>query len=444
NNFNLTWLENNELFTPELSSTLKFIENNRHQGNKHYVSSNRNVGNIKVTNEIEYNGFDWQDKNLRLLALFRYWNIIEYFFPYKYQTDINWNDVLKNILPKFLSPKTEMDFHLAMLELVVSIDDSHAIFSSEITESFFGKYWIPAAFKLIDDKAVITWLYDDSLAEIDDIKVGDAITKVNGTRVEEVFRKKKKYITGSNISRKKYMAWNAIFNGSNTTVEIEFVRGGKTHIKTIKRHLWKDSNFKKYEVDTHKTLDGNIGYVNMGALKQEDVVEVMASLNNTKAIIFDIRNYPNSTVYEISKYISSKRNDFFKKTYPDLNYPGKFIRKNGRKSSTHDGLKYQGKVILLVNERSQSQAEFTAMCLQTGDRVTTIGSQTSGADGTMSEIVMVGGFKTAISGTGIFYPDGTEAQRKGVKIDIVVRPTIQGIIDGRDEVLEKAIEFINE
>ncbi len=47
-----------------------------------------------------------------------------------------------------------------------------------------------------------------------------------------------------------------------------------------------------------------------------------------------------------------------------------------------------------------------------------------------------------ISGIGIYYPDGTETQRKGVKIDVVVNPTIKGIKAGRDELLEKAKEMI--
>jgi C-terminal processing protease CtpA/Prc len=55
---------------------------------------------------------------------------------------------------------------------------------------------------------------------------------------------------------------------------------------------------------------------------------------------------------------------------------------------------------------------------------------------------MVGGYQTAFSGIGIFYPDGTETQRKGVKMNIEIKPTIEGIIERKDEVLEKAIEFV--
>ncbi|MFT7163207.1 MAG: carboxyl-terminal processing protease [Bacteroidia bacterium] len=331
-----------------------------------------------------------------------------------------------------------------MLELVVNIDDSHGYFITKETRRYFGDKFIPAIFKLIDNKAVITRFYDDSLARVDDIRIGDVITKVDDKDVATIFKEKEKYILGSNISRKKYNAFNAIFNGSSPTVKIEFLRDNNTQVKTIKRYLFNDLNIKRIKSDPYKVLDGNIGYVNMAALKINNVSDAMEALIGTKALIFDIRNRPNTTKYLIANYIMSKRNDFFKITYPDLNYPGRFIWKNGRQCGRNGDLEYTGKVILLVNEYAQSHSEFTIMCLQTGDNVTTIGSQTSGADGTMSEFHMVGGFKTWMTGTGIFYPDGTETQRKGVNIDIEIKPTIQGIIEGRDEVLEKAIEFVNE
>jgi C-terminal processing protease CtpA/Prc len=47
-----------------------------------------------------------------------------------------------------------------------------------------------------------------------------------------------------------------------------------------------------------------------------------------------------------------------------------------------------------------------------------------------------------ISGIGVYYPDGRETQRIGIVPDIEVKPTIEGIKNGKDEVLEKAIEFI--
>ena len=142
-NFDLTWLDNESIFTKALSKKLRYIEENRHQGKKHYASAVYFHGNIDITNEDAY-GYDWENENLRFLTLSRYWNFIEYFFPYKYQTDTNWNEVLNQIVLKFQYPITELDFNLAMLELVVSLDDSHAQLATPSTNAFFGLNWIPA------------------------------------------------------------------------------------------------------------------------------------------------------------------------------------------------------------------------------------------------------------------------------------------------------------
>lgn len=58
------------------------------------------------------------------------------------------------------------------------------------------------------------------------------------------------------------------------------------------------------------------------------------------------------------------------------------------------------------------------------------------------DVTLVGGHQTYITGIGVFYPDGRETQRIGIVPDIEVKPTVQGIKDGKDEVLERAIEFI--
>jgi hypothetical protein len=45
---------------------------------------------------------------------------------------------------------------------------------------------------------------------------------------------------------------------------------------------------------------------------------------------------------------------------------------------------YPGKVVILVDEISQSQAEYTTMAFRSSPRATVIGSTTAGADGNVS------------------------------------------------------------
>ena len=71
-------------------------------------------------------------------------------------------------------------------------------------------------------------------------------------------------------------------------------------------------------------------------------------------------------------------------------------------------------------------------------------SQTGGFDGNNTQIILPGELITFISGNGVYYPDGKGTQRIGLIPDIEVKPSIKGIKEGRDELLEKAIEFINQ
>lgn len=122
-NFDLSWINKNELFSKSLSKKLKFIEENRIQGKQYYVDYSFGGGSapLQFKNEVKYADFKWTDKNMRLLALFRYWNYIEYFFPYKYQMDQNWDKILIEFLPRIIAPESEKDFALALREISIKI-----------------------------------------------------------------------------------------------------------------------------------------------------------------------------------------------------------------------------------------------------------------------------------------------------------------------------------
>jgi hypothetical protein len=100
-------------------------------------------------------------------------------------------------------------------------------------------------------------------------------------------------------------------------------------------------------------------------------------------------------------------------------------------------------VVILVDETTQSQAEYTTMAFRTAPGAIVIGSTTAGADGNVSTIPLPGGLSSLFSGLGTFYPDNRPTQRIGIIPDIVVQPTIAGIRAGRDELLEEAMRQIS-
>ena len=442
-NFDLSWISKSDLFSKSLSKKLEFIKENRIQGKQFYVDFGRGDGMpLKFNNEIKYADFKWTDKNLRLLILFRYWNYVEYFFPYKYQMDQNWDKVLSEFLPRIIAPESEKDFGLAIREISIKLNDTHA--STQVPQllEYFGDKFIPVDIKIIDQKAVVISLKNDSLAKVNDLKIGDVITKVDGKTIASILNDNRKYVEGSNEPSVLKNAYWAVFNGKTTSFEIEFIRDGKTAVKSINRYKYKDLKIKFPTQEKWKVLEGNIGYVNFDAVAVENIPDLIAELKNTNAIIFDDRKRPHDVIFALSDWLNTQEKEFARYLDPDISFPGRFvwnpdIRKCGKNNPDY----YKGKVIVLVDENTVSHGEFTAMALQTAPNVTVIGSQTGGADGTNYKFGIIKGFSSSFTCYGVFYPNKKEAQRIGIVPNIEVKSTILGVQQGRDEILDRAIIF---
>jgi len=102
---------------------------------------------------------------------------------------------------------------------------------------------------------------------------------------------------------------------------------------------------------------------------------------------------------------------------------------------------YSGELIILFDERTQCQAEYTCMGLEQFPNATKIGSTTAGGDGNIAYVYVPGNIKIMVTFLGVYYPDYTPTQRVGIIPDYEIKPTIAGIRAGKDEVLEFALHL---
>jgi C-terminal processing protease CtpA/Prc len=189
-------------------------------------------------------------------------------------------------------------------------------------------------------------------------------------------------------------------------------------------------------------LSKDIAYLKLSSVKAGDVPSYIKQAESAQGLIVDIRNYPSEfVVFALGALLVRQPTPFAEFSIGDLSNPGAF-RIGHVETLTPAEPHYGGKVVILVDEVSVSQAAYTAMALQAAPYAVVVGSTTAGADGNVSEIPLPGGLRTMISGLGVLYPNGAPTQRVGIRVDDVARPTIAGIRAGRDEVLEAAIHQI--
>jgi len=434
----------------ELKSKVEEIYQNRHQGKHHYIELAPWVMNPVFTNEKEYSEISYPDQRLRLLALYRYWNMVHYYYPSKYLTDKDWDTILREYIPVFLQADSELAYELAALRLITEINDSHAAsFTGDQVIALKGDHFAPCQVQFVENKLVVTDFYYSSLQEHCSLKVGDVLTQINGISIETLIDSLRNYYPASNDAALKYNIAKDLLRSGNSHVDVKYIRDNQELESVVtlydQKTLAGNSTTQKDDtVKCFKLLDERIGYITLETIREQDVSAIKEAFHHTEGIIIDIRNYPSAFVpFLLGSYFVMERTPFVKFTRGNPDNPGEFTFLPPLViSPARDP--YPGKLIVIVNETSISQAEYTAMAFKAGPNTTIVGSTTAGADGNISPIILPGGLKTHISGLGVYYPNGTRTQRVGIVPDVFIEPTIEGIKSGRDEVLEKAIEVIRQ
>ncbi|MBS1903896.1 MAG: hypothetical protein JSS75_09345 [Bacteroidetes bacterium] len=450
----LSWIFDTTLFTPEVTTLMRNVKEAFRPLANRYVTAYRGAMNPDVSIDDKYFGPSeplYPTEAIRILALARYWNIIQYYDPNRALIGRPWDSVLFDYIPRFSQAQDSIQYLYTVLQLRGELHDSHAFVRSPIDKYVFGDGYLPIRLMYLNSQTVIVGSFGSSMARFDSslaslgLHRGDLLMKIGGVNVAELRERLRHYVGGSNEAAIERDINNYLLRGKvGDSIRLTIDNGEKefevtAHYQTELRASDVRTNLLSNE---WSILQGNIGYVDMGQLERRNVRTMMKSLMSLPAIIFDVRNYPRGTMYDIMAYLS-KRVPFAFFTRPVVSHPGYLVSTAKQMMVCGDdrGDKYKGKIIILANELTQSHAEFTIMSLQTRLDAITIGSQTAGADGNISEIRLPGNITTFFTGLGVFYSGGLPTQQIGIKINIPVVPTIAGIREGRDEVLERAVRY---
>ena len=118
----------------------------------------------------------------------------------------------------------------------------------------------------------------------------------------------------------------------------------------------------------------------------------------TKGLIIDIRNYPSEfVVFALGSHFMERSTAFARFTVGDPANTGAFHWQGQPLTLEPAAPRYTGKLVILIDEISQSQAEYTTMAFRAAPNATVVGSTTAGADGNVSNIPLPGGLRSMIS-----------------------------------------------
>lgn len=442
----LEWIETSG-FSNELIQQLQDIRYAKRPKEHYYIGFFPGVENPEFKHENPYSKMSYPDAGYRLLSLFRYWSIIHYYFPYKNLIEEDWKAVLNECIPKFVHANNQTEYELACLEIIARVHDTHAnIWSSSATlNEYWGKNYANIEVTFVENKAVVTGYIDENLRQEGEPQIGDVIAHINNRTIEMIVNEQLHLTPASNYPTQLRNIARKLPRTNDSTLQLTIERNNVISEISIPAYPTSRIDFKSgNKADTSfRMINENIAYIDHGALQRSHLPTIWQEIKNTKGLIIDDRNYPSDfPIYELSKLLMPKKIPFVKFTTGNIQHPGFFTYGKTLFAGQNTANSYHGKVIILVNETSQSSAEFHAMAYRVHPNAVVIGSTTAGADGNISRFYLPGGIATLISGIGVYYPNGNETQRVGIIPDIECQPSVQGIREGRDEILEKAIETI--
>ena len=106
------------------------------------------------------------------------------------------------------------------------------------------------------------------------------------------------------------------------------------------------------------------------------------------------------------------------------------------------GPRVSGKIIFMTDGRAISYAESVMGYVADRKLGTIIGGATAGTNGNIATFTVPGGFNITFTGMRVTGHDGrTPHHLVGITPDIPATPTIAGLRNGRDEVLDRALAF---
>jgi C-terminal processing protease CtpA/Prc len=411
-----------------------------------------------VLSEKPYASMTYPAREYRVLAAFRIWTVINYFFPYKDLMGEDWDAVLREFIPKLEQAGNALDYNLTVAEMVTRYHDGHGFVSSPALREYFGPAPAPVHVQMVEGLPVIVGSLNEQ-AEKDaneaGLEIGDVIVKVDDEDAKDRMARFSRYLSASTPQWRSHRAASTLLNGadgSTASVTIRDVHDQMKDVKVPRKNAYYQGGITERRGEPYKLLSPAIGYADLDRLEPSMVDEMFEKFKNTKAIIFDDRTYPRGTAWTIAPRLTEKDQvvaAFFTRRVPmNPDSPSGEIASSATAQTFEQRIphshkwKYKGKTVMLIDERAISQAEHTGLFLEAAGGTKFIGSPTAGANGDVTTFCVPGAIWINFTGQSVRHADGRQLQRVGLKPDVEVLPTLKGIRAGKDEVLDRAVEYV--
>jgi tricorn protease len=187
-----------------------------------------------------------------------------------------------------------------------------------------------------------------------------------------------------------------------------------------------------------KLSDGKLGYIHIPNMDEQGLEQFVRSLYSDSfdkdAVIIDVRNNSGGFTHDqVLNYLGAKEHTFFR-------------QRDGGEGTVmrHYDRKWTKPAVVLINNRSFSDAEIFPSAFRTLGLGKVVGQATGGAVIGTGQIRLIDGSTFRIPRTGVFTVRGVNMEKEGVNPDVAVEALPEDLAKGTDAQLSKAVEVVTQ
>jgi len=387
----------------------------------------------------EIGKFDYKQDTLsfRLGNVINVYNVFQHFYPYFDVVNVNWNNELTKALSRCFTNVSTNDELITLKKFTSPLKDGHIFVSTNQIE-----FSAPSiAWEWAEGKLVITHVSNNP-----NINVGDIITQIDGIQPEKYFEEINSQISAGTNGWLNYKANRMSLLGDLGSVMKLTIKGKQIDVVRNIDPNEMERSIRKNE-KPYRQLGDSIWYLNMSMIEMDTINKLLPALAKCKAIICDARGQANNNQEFITHLMQMDDTTTSWMQIPQIIYPDHDGMTGFKKENWIPEMKarkpYLGnkKIVYIIDGRAISTAESFLGYIEGYKLATLVGQPSAGTNGNINPFNLPGGYYVSWTGMKVLKHNGSQHHGIGILPNVYVTKTIQGIKDGRDEFLDKAIEI---
>jgi C-terminal processing protease CtpA/Prc len=382
------------------------------------------------------------DRTTRLAGVALAWSVFQHFYPYFDVVEADWPAELRKALTRAATDADGQAFVFTLRRLMTALHDGHGnAYKANQDMSAFGL--LPVLWDWVEDQLVITEVASGT--EI--IRRGDVVLSIDGKPAREAIAAQKEMAPGATDAWRTWRTLRRMLLGKrDEPVRLEGKHpDGEAFTVTLKRSLSAEVPVLE-ETRPEKIAEVRPGifYVDISRIEDADFNAALDRLAAAKGIVFDLRGYPNGSTVIIS-HLTDKPVSSARWTVPVITRPDRqgWIWDVSSWDVQPRQPRLKGKTVFMTDGRAISYAETYMGIIAHYKLAEIVGAPTAGTNGNVNPFTLPGGYTLPWTGMRVLKHDGSQHHGIGILPTIPASRTLKGVAEGRDEVLEKAIEVVS-